>query len=111
MGLGGLDECGCLGSIDFWENGVGVRSISALLCNSSSLMLLLSVSYIFCPSILFVEVAKEYQFHDRTMLSLFDPSESYLENLDIRISRHFIPICKVHTVSIPRPPPYYDGLW
>jgi hypothetical protein len=27
MGLGGLDACGCFASIDFWESGVGVRSI------------------------------------------------------------------------------------
>ena len=83
MELGGLDVCGCLDSVGFWENGVGVRSISALLCSSSSLMCPSSVSHIFYPPILFVEVAKEYQFHDRTLLSLFDLSESYLDNLDI----------------------------
>lgn len=82
MGLGALNACEFLDSIGFWEDGVGVRSIYAL-CNSSSLMLPSSVGHIFCPSILFVEVAKEYQFHDRTLLSLFDPSELYLDNLDI----------------------------
>ena len=82
MEVGGLDVCGCLDSVGFWENGVGVRSISAL-CNSSSLMHHSSVGPLFCPSILFAEVAKENQYHDRTMLSLFDPSESYLEILDI----------------------------
>ena len=31
MELGGLDACGSLDSVGFWENGVGVRSISASL--------------------------------------------------------------------------------
>jgi hypothetical protein len=82
MELGGLDACGCLDAVYFWESGVGVRSISAL-CNSSSPMHPSTVGPLFCPSILFAEVAKENQYPDQTMLSLFDPSESYLKNLDI----------------------------